>query len=283
MAAQIYRTLVGIDEHNAFLSAEPHPMPGIQKTRENQWKSNLADGAALKPSDVLSVPGGKIMKRTQGVEVEQLFEAFCDHFHTTGNWTWTGGRVTPAAAAILDGDDGAKVGQCQALAAALRFLATARKPYGLDIGSTRLGSFGKGDGLYTGRYQAGFFSEHPVGGILGLLPNVYEPLDRLPTPTSRLAPLYGWENHKVLKYGGRYYDPSYRKQYTQLSDMAAYHLRATTNFADTTKIVEAEMCSGSPVFFLELSSTDIKPLGRGSPIYMGPYARREDVPSKLLG
>jgi hypothetical protein len=214
MPPKIYRTLEEIDQHNVFLSAPEHSMPKIRDLRLKAWNENQADGSALKPSDILSVPGGKILRKIGVADFEHLFPAFCDFFHGQDNWTWVGKTLTPSAPMILDGE--AKTGQCLALASALRLLAMTRKPFGLGIPDVDLGRFTKSDGLYYGRYQQGFLSEHPIGGILNLLPNVYEPLNALPKPASRLAPLYLWENHKVLKYNGKFYDPSYLRRSVDL-------------------------------------------------------------------
>jgi hypothetical protein len=57
--------------------------------------------------------------------------------------------------------------------------------------------------------------------VLSLVPNVHggPRLDE-----SLPSGLYKWENHKVVAYGGKFYDPSYGCQYENLADMVCLEI-----------------------------------------------------------
>lgn len=184
-------------------------MADVYKALHEGRAPNLAGPAA---------PGMTVIANIVGVhDFDSLFTSFCNYFHIPGNWTWNGGAGTPSSQSILDGD--AKTGQCVALARALRMLAEAAPPYGLGLA-------GVGDpyvqGRYTGQTAQGFISDHPGNpGVLGLRANIFTIGDIRFCPRGQL---YAWDDHKVVPYNGRFYDPSYRHVLNTLPEMAAYQV-----------------------------------------------------------
>src|ERR1700728_3582114 len=64
-----------------------------------------------------------------------------------------------------------------------------------------------GIGPLLGTNRAGFVARRPKNGVLGLKPNITRDgmIDDLFTTMSSSR----WQNHKVIEYGGEYFDPSY--------------------------------------------------------------------------
>jgi hypothetical protein len=192
---------------------------------------------------------GKIIMRQVPVQVHErtmdnLFRYFCAYFHTPGNWTWDGSPGTPDPADILDGDK--RRGQCLALARAFRTLATTPWPHGIgllpaSVGEPRL------LGFYDGRYHKGFVSTHPPAGILALRGNVFDAANPNLTNCGRVH--YSWQDHKVVPYNGRFYDPSYAKIWNTLSAMATYHIINDDYTFNKNIYVVADDSSGSRCYF----------------------------------
>lgn len=153
------------------------------------------------------LPGCQIMA-TKPTSFAALFKAFTTYVHT-GGYTWNGSAGGGIGSPLLDGEK--STGECLMFARALSILAYAPKPYGLALNRDDAPFTS-----YTGLNKKGFVSAHNT--VLNLAANVNG------------QPLYLWENHKVLAYQGRYYDPSYNKIYDDLRDMALYHILDTVDF-----------------------------------------------------
>jgi len=94
-------------------------------------------------------------------------------------------------------------------------LMIAPPPFGLGIPiadvevKTFVGKLVRGN-------KVGFVAHHPTDSVLALPPNVVSGgiVDDALSPG-----FYKWENHKVVAYGGKLFDPSYGCQYENLEDM----------------------------------------------------------------
>jgi hypothetical protein len=221
-------------------------------------------------------PGVVIMANIVGAHnMANLFTAFCNYFHTPGNWTWTGAAVTPSGGAILDGD--AKIGQCAALARALRLLAVAAPPFGLGLLPATVGDPGVA-GKYTGQHGHGFVSNHPGNpGVLGLRANVFDP--NQPIAFGPRTPFYSWEDHKTVPHLGQFYDPSYNHIWANLPQMAQYQVTGEVRRDNVPGYPPAEVLifvladsvpAGNQVHFRGLTPTEAN--ARVAPSGMqGPY------------
>jgi hypothetical protein len=67
---------------------------------------------------------------------------------------------------------------------------------------------------------------HPKQGIHGLRPDIFHPFAPTSLSFDMVQPLSFWGNHKVVAHNGIYYDPSYRRIYADLNDMAAFRMTA---------------------------------------------------------
>jgi hypothetical protein len=281
----VYQFLEEVKLHTKLVREnEPEPTDNIARMR---WRNKQAvierqgTASTLKPSDILSVPGGVILHRMVGEKnLPNLFTSFCAYFHIAGNWTWDPGRNSADSWEVLDGVK--KKGQCRYLAAALNALAQIGTPYGLGLKSTVVPDVITYDGLYG----EGFVSEHPVDGILGLRPNIFKPSRFRPrSPYLGMANLYLWGDHKVQPYGGRLYDACYRKIYEKKANMAKYHINQQRQVQQGVVIprgvVVAEDRSGSPVYFLEFNTKTCGFLARAT-AYMGPYAKVSDISKEVM-
>jgi hypothetical protein len=203
-------------------------------------------------SDMRQTPGGRIMLERRPLNFPQLFRAYIDAYQ--GIWTWNPGPKTPGGGDVLDGVGA--YGQCASFVRGLHLLATAPKPYGLDLGNqieiVR----------YNGFLNAGFISPH-AGTHFGLQSNVLTP-----GVASTFAPLYYWDNHYVIKYLGRFYDPSYDEEYTSLDEMATYELKPGTIERGTDAYEAAQAKTASIVYFKQR----LGQLGNRKHAVEGPFA-----------
>ena len=152
----------------------------------------------IKDEDWLPTPGGRIMSQLGSAPTfEKLFDAFVD-FGRKSEWTWDPGIPGAKKGPLLDGKT-CQSGECAVFAANLLLLAQLPKPYGLGMAQApEYWSFG-------GKHSSGFVCEHDLTNIISPLPaNV-----RSVAEIEHRAPLYLWENHKVLIYKGQVFDPSY--------------------------------------------------------------------------
>lgn len=141
-----------------------------------------------------------------------LFHAYIDFGNNTRHWVWNGTGGGWDRFGLLD--QARITGECKLFVANFWLLARSPRPYGLGIVATQLPDIPL---PYTGAAAQGFVSAHN-GVFYGLGPNVH------PAANYRDVPLYLWDNHKVLSYQGRFWDPCYRATYNQLQDMARYQL-----------------------------------------------------------
>jgi hypothetical protein len=164
-------------------------------------------------------------------------------------WKWTPSRScgdTAKAASILDGE--MYHAECQVAANAFLLLLTLAPPYGFGATAklktytgekTLIGveSQSKPSAPNTKRAantNEGFYSYHPAAGVHGLKPNVFD------VATGKMAALYAWTDHKVVKVGGRYYDVCYNASYGTLNEMAlAFTLGENCSTLPTKTIEEA--------------------------------------------
>ncbi len=133
-----------------------------------------------------------------------LYARFVDFTRTDRRCIWNPQVSAGGGAPLLDGNKFA--GECALFANNLAVLAYAPTPYGLGIAQAQVNVT-----HYSGLYKKGFVSAHPSLGVLGLRSNFRDRDD-----------MYFWANHKVVSYGGRFYDPSYDKVYNALTDMTLY-------------------------------------------------------------
>ncbi|HEV2394257.1 MAG TPA: hypothetical protein VG146_18045 [Verrucomicrobiae bacterium] len=166
------------------------------------------------------------------------------------NWKWTPSRSCgdlKKAAAILDGD--MYHAECQAAANAFKLLLETKAPYGFGLADVKLKVY-VGEKAMTGaeangptgeharrapNSNGGFYSMHPLAGVHGLKPNVFD------VQTNKLAPVYAWTDHKVVEYGGRFYDVCYDAIYGQAVDMAIALTLGCNEDSRPTKTIQEAM------------------------------------------
>lgn len=127
-------------------------------------------------------------------------------------WTWdpgVPGNSYLAGARVLDGV--VNRGECAYPAYALAYMINAPQPYGFGVGGASVVTF-------SGANAAGFISNH-AGALQGPQPNITRP------EGGALPGYYYWANHKVVQYGGQYYDPNYNAVYAMPAGMAAASLQ----------------------------------------------------------
>lgn len=160
-------------------------------------------------------PAGRLMIARNPRNFTQLFQAYVTAYQ--GLWSWNPGPKTPQGAEVCDGVG--MFGQCAAFARGLHFLARCPKPYGLALGAHDVEVV-----RYNGALSQGFISPHD-GIHFGLAANVLRPGT---AHAPEIEPLYYWDNHYVVKYLGRHFDPSYNLEYGDLSEMATYEIEPGT-------------------------------------------------------
>jgi hypothetical protein len=167
------------------------------------------------------LPGAKIMKMMnqnarsgddEATKVELLFRAFVEYSRDQANWRWLG--ATPCGTPKVLDNNNAQL-ECQGFVIGLRALMIYPPPFGLGISPTNCSVETHNPKL--GSESCGFVARHPRDGAIGLAPNIDSPAEIDDT----LFPggFYLWANHKVLKYGGKLFDPSYGRQYLKKEDM----------------------------------------------------------------
>jgi hypothetical protein len=145
----------------------------------------------------------------------KLFHSFSDPANQ-GGWTWQGSAGGHTLSGLLDtGADAKPTGECLHFVENLYTLCRAPAPFGLGMRANEVLIPPK----YEGAHGEGFVSAHP-GVFINLPSNVLSP------PGYAGPQLYLWANHKVLWIQSRdvYYDPCYRTNYQNLSDMAMYQI-----------------------------------------------------------
>ncbi len=170
--------------------------------------SALPGVGVMKAFRALSHPGD-----TEAMKAELLFQVYVQWLHKSG-WTWAGGGSC-GSPLVLDNPPGEK--ECQAFAVGLKTLMIAPWPFGLGIAEAGV-TVTPYSGPLLGGSKVGFVSLHPTAGVLNLKPNVTR--GGIVDDDLGNQGLYRWDNHKVVLYGGKYFDPSYGCQYLTLADMA---------------------------------------------------------------
>jgi hypothetical protein len=196
--------------------------------------------------------GGKVMHAattagwTTAANMTQITGAFYLELVSAG-WRWTPAKSCGSkeqAAKLLDGE--MVHAECQAVARAFEMLLQAPAPNGFGAAGAKMVTY-SGDeqliGADNGQPTApsvkrsavrGFYSRHPILGIHGLMPNVYDPA------VGRITDLYRWDDHKVVELAGKYWDVCYNASYTFLQQMAvAIRLGMNEDRSPTASIVEA--------------------------------------------
>jgi hypothetical protein len=219
---------------------------------DRNWaRTELGLADAAKKDAWLASPGGKLMHDYSGRMLpeghaemtEDKLKAFREVFKFY--WQWSGSTSTPPPGEVLDGEK--RAGNCRSLSRALRILAASPRTLSVSpVESIHLGLgleprlFTETD--YSGEHDEGFVAEHSAGdglGVFGLEPNVIG---------NGGSPLYFWGSHQVMKYGGRYWDPSYGRVYNSLSEMALFTIVKERTKNGVTNC-EARSRRGETVYF----------------------------------
>jgi hypothetical protein len=233
------------------------------------------------------LPGVKVMKSlrqvlkttdSQAIKVELLFKTYVEFLHDSG-WRWSGfgSCGTPL---VLDTAPQDK--ECQAFAVGLMQLMIAPWPFGigLPVAEVNMRTY---IGPLLGTNKAGFVARHPKHGVLGLKPNITREgmIDDVFTTMS----FYRWQNHKVIEYGAKYFDPSYGCQYTEQSEMACmktvgYGITGSAQPTDFTRWDNDSDTDETGNFYLECEAANArryrlkirKASLRADSVYEGPFA-----------
>lgn len=128
------------------------------------------------------------------------------------NWVWdpaVPGNSFLAGARLLDGT--VTRGECGFPANALAYMINAPQPYGFGVGGAVVVT-------YSGANGQGFIANH-ANALPGPQPNITRPQG------GPLPGYYYWDNHKVVQFGGQYYDPNYNAVYAMPAGMAVTSLQ----------------------------------------------------------
>ena len=202
--------------------------------------------------------GGKVMAKassnswTPVNNMTQITDAFYKEL-VNFEWIWTPSNKESKnefAAKMLDGK--MTHAQCALPVKAFIMLLTTKAPHGFGLqgGDVKLATY-KGMeaciGANNGTPESsvaiveapcntrGFYSAHPETGVHGLKPNILDP------KSQKTINLYGWENHKVVEYKGRYWDVCYNKSYTTLQEMAVAIVIRSTRSRESFTFSEAKV------------------------------------------
>jgi len=187
-----------------------------------QFQLGASANVTYSALDLAKTVGGKVMQAVssrnlvaRGVISEDnmklLMVNFRHQLKATG-WKWFPPTAGRDGAKVLDGD--VHEGECAFLAKAFELLLNLPDPAGCQV--TTAAEMVS----YTGAEKVGFIADHP-GPEFGLLHNTTLTVDN-----HRKS--YNWDNHKVVKYGGKFYDVCYNKVYSDLADMALVNLKSKT-------------------------------------------------------
>jgi hypothetical protein len=168
-------------------------------------------------------PGLQIMRSVGNAGTfERLFTAFCQYGHDA-RWNWCDPRLNESSNGIGLLDGSATYGECGVFVDALLLLATLPAPLGLGLSA---------DGLekieHKGQFNDGFVVNETkikqfnicVRCNVNSVINVYK-------PANKETALTLWGNHKVIKYDGCLWDPSYGAKYTIPADVVEYDINET--------------------------------------------------------
>ena len=159
-----------------------------------------------------ATPGGRVLAGVGGGTFAEFYQSFITVFND-GQFTWIGSQGTNTSR-VLETLDGTRTsGECAILATAFWALWSCPAPFGMGQQGLAYMSFNNGDAV------DGFISYHPPGGIRALGPNIQHPHGGAGDGRNCL---YSWGNHKILRYNGVYYDPTYRATYLNTNEMVAF-------------------------------------------------------------
>ncbi len=179
---------------------------------------------------------------------QEVFDKLVRKLREVGKW-----RGSKSAAQNLLGSIDYE-GECGLFAYAFRTLLTAPKPFGLGLDKGQVSLV-----TWKGLYGNGFVVKHPEV-IMELEANV----DRDPSVSLVDSPLlHFWDNHKVINYAGRLWDPSYGCTYGSdreviLFDVfkdeveidgATWYACEPTNLANSIKVEGKNLSPSQGVFF----------------------------------
>ena len=202
---------------------------------DQQFRTSRCPGVAImKAVASRTKPGDNALAGPEKFQlwVQMLFDEFV-RYSRAHDWTWSPG-TTDSLPTLIDGT--MTLSQCAAFAYSFMCLAVAPPPFGLGVPfrefvyETYLGT-----GKVVGGDSYGFISEHPRDGCLNLKPNVYTRIGSVHDENLNGVNFYLWSNHKVIKYKGLYYDPSYGCLYESIMAWSGPHDRAWFNEARKSK------------------------------------------------
>jgi hypothetical protein len=208
-----------------------------------------------KPSDRVKTLGGAVMddvernRWTAPANLPQITSAFYEQL-VAFKWKWTPGRSCgdlEKAASILDGE--MVHAECQVAANAFRLLLEVEPPHGFGLDGVKLRTYSGEKSLIGAEEHGpkaknskrvvqsneGFYSLHPLAGVHGLKPNVFD------VATNKMAPVYAWTDHKVVEVAGRFYDVCYNTSYENLIDMAIALVLGSNEDTSPTKTIQEAM------------------------------------------
>jgi hypothetical protein len=179
-----------------------------------QFDKGSSQSVTYSATELAKTVGGKIMKAVEsqrivanGVISEANMKLLMVNFRhqlKVAGWKWFPPKAGQQGGKVLDGD--VTEGECAYLAKAFQLILNLPDPAGCQVNAEA--EFVS----YSGVGGAGFIADHP-GDEFGLSHNMTMAVDNH-------RKTYNWDNHKVVKYGGKYYDVCYNNVYSQLSDMA---------------------------------------------------------------
>lgn len=154
------------------------------------------------------------------------------HDFLVSNWKWSpteSGNSKPKGAKLLDNE--IHSGECAMVAQAFAILLNSAPPFG----------FKKEDSIE----EAKVVRHAPPGGFItphnNYLPG---PQSQFVHSPQQLINYYLWENHKVVQYGLRFYDPNYRKVYDTLKGMEAAEIET---IKENIKIIDINLSLHSKI------------------------------------
>jgi hypothetical protein len=229
----------------------------------NLFQEKYTDECVADLNTYRNCPGLTIMREVskRNLTFATLVDRMQVYFHN-GNFTWVPTKSEGGAnwAKILDGDQ--NDGECNCLAYALLKLSELPQPFGLGVvGAAHQAYRGALHGTGSGK---GFISQHPAGGILGLLPNVTvgAGVNLVALGVTVGNGVYLWLNHKVVQ-NGHFYDPCYRQIWNPIEQMAlgrlVGHTRRTAgvipaSFQETDTFYDVADIGGVNYYFRQLSN-----------------------------
>ncbi len=185
--------------------------------KESDYASSTLNGVKIMKALRKRVPAVDQMSEER--KLEELYTTFAAEARTLG-WTWAPGNGSSYG--LIDNQTTSS--QCKSFAGGMFYLAVAPPPFGLGMPWDK--SWANGVTEYRHKPKNGFVSEHPSDGVLNLAPNVYMAEHTKAAEDIHGKHLYYWDNHWVVRYKEKIYDPTYGKEYAQLEDMELLSVEA---------------------------------------------------------